>query len=89
VVRNETWGGEESYGGRAKLLWEPSEGLSVYLIGDYSKITRTGPGQLWTLKLRCKSSYRDHWPDAGGIIRALDLLERQARRKLEAPGTLR
>lgn len=49
VVRKEMWGGEESFGGRAKLLWEPSEGLSVYLIGDYSKITRDGPGQLWTL----------------------------------------
>ncbi|WP_226016773.1 TonB-dependent receptor [Novosphingobium sp. FKTRR1] len=49
VVRNEKWGGEESYGGRAKLLWEPTDGLSFYLIGDYSKITRTGPGQLWTL----------------------------------------
>lgn len=49
VVRNENWGGEESYGGRAKLLWEPADGLSFYLIGDYSKTTRTGPGQLWTL----------------------------------------
>lgn len=49
VVRKEKWGGEESYGGRAKLLWEPAEGLSFYLIGDYSKITREGPGQLWTL----------------------------------------
>lgn len=49
VVRNELWGGEESYGGRVKLLWEPSDSLSFYLIGDYSKTTRTGPGQLWTL----------------------------------------
>ncbi|MEO0032962.1 MAG: hypothetical protein RIS94_2720, partial [Pseudomonadota bacterium] len=49
VVRNESWGGEESYGGRAKLLWEPTDGLSFYLIGDYSKTKRTGPGQLWTL----------------------------------------
>jgi len=49
VVRNEKWGGEESYGGRAKLLWEPTEGLSFYLIGDYSKTKVTGPGQLWTL----------------------------------------
>jgi len=24
VVRKEMWGGEESYGGRAKLLWEPT-----------------------------------------------------------------
>jgi iron complex outermembrane receptor protein len=49
VVRKEMWGGEKSYGGRAKLLWEPADGLSFYLIGDYSKITRSGPGQLWTL----------------------------------------
>ena len=43
------WGGEESYGARAKLLFEPSDTLSIYLIGDYSKIDRTGPGQLWTI----------------------------------------
>lgn len=49
VVRNEVWGGEKNYGGRAKLLWEPSDGLSFYLIGDWSKTTRTGPGQLWTI----------------------------------------
>lgn len=49
VVRNEMWGGEESYGARAKLLLEPADGFSIYLIGDYSKIDRTGPGQLWTL----------------------------------------
>lgn len=49
VVRNETWGGEKNYGGRAKLLWEPSDGLSFYLIGDWSKTTREGPGQLWTI----------------------------------------
>lgn len=49
VVRKEMWGGEESYGGRAKLLFEPSDTLSVYLIGDYSKTKRNGPGQLWTL----------------------------------------
>lgn len=49
VVRNEMWGGEESFGGRAKLLWEPTDSLSFYLIGDYSKIKRKGPGQLWTL----------------------------------------
>lgn len=49
VVRNEMWGGEKSYGGRAKLLWEPSDSFSVYVIGDYSKTSRTGPGQLWTL----------------------------------------
>jgi iron complex outermembrane receptor protein len=43
------WGGEDSYGGRAKLLWEPTDALSFYLIADYSKIKRKGPGQLWTL----------------------------------------
>jgi len=49
VVRNEKWGGEESYGGRAKLFFEPSDNFSLYLIGDYSKITRQGPGQLWSI----------------------------------------
>lgn len=49
VVRKEKWGGQESYGARAKLLWEPSDALSVYVIGDYSKTKRKGPGQLWTL----------------------------------------
>lgn len=49
VVRKEMWGEEESYGGRAKLLLEPVEGFSIYLIGDYSKTKRAGPGQLWSL----------------------------------------
>lgn len=49
VYRDETWGGEESYGGRAKFLYEPTDDFSIYLIGDYSKISRKGPGQLWTL----------------------------------------
>ena len=49
VVRKETWGGEKSYGVRAKLLWEPADGLSFYLIGDWSQIKSTGPSQLWTL----------------------------------------
>ena len=49
VPLNIDWGAEKSYGGRAKLLWEPSSDLSIYLIGDYSKTTRVGPGQLWSL----------------------------------------
>ncbi|BEV02531.1 TonB-dependent receptor [Novosphingobium olei] len=49
VVRNEKWGGQHNYGGRAKLLWEPSDALSIYVIGDYSKTKTKGPGQLWTL----------------------------------------
>jgi iron complex outermembrane receptor protein len=49
VVRNEDWGGQHSYGGRAKLLWEPSSSFSVYLMGDYSRLKQQGPGQLWTL----------------------------------------
>jgi iron complex outermembrane recepter protein len=49
VVRNEKWGGQHSYGVRGKLLWEASDNLSVYVIGDYSKTQRDGPGQLWTL----------------------------------------
>ena len=46
---NTMWGGEKSYGGRAKFLWEPSDDLSIYLIGDYSHTEDRGPGQLWTL----------------------------------------
>lgn len=42
-------GGEESFGARAKFLLEGSDDFSIYLIGDYSKITRKGPGQLWTI----------------------------------------
>lgn len=49
VVRNEMWGGQESYGGRIKLLAEPTEGLSLYLIADYSKTDNEGPGQLWSI----------------------------------------
>ncbi len=49
VVLKKMWGGEENYGGRAKLLWEPADSLSIYLIADWSKTTRDGPGQLWSL----------------------------------------
>lgn len=49
IVRNEDWGGVHSYGGRAKLLWEPSDAFSAYLIGDWSRTQQKGPGQLWTL----------------------------------------
>ncbi len=49
VLLKKLWGGEENYGGRAKLLWEPADGLSVYLIADWSKTSRVGPGQLWSL----------------------------------------
>ncbi|ANI79452.1 TonB-dependent receptor [Sphingobium sp. EP60837] len=49
VVRDETWGGQHYYGTRAKLLVEPTEGLSVTLIGDYSRQKQKGPGQTWTL----------------------------------------
>ena len=46
---NTMWGGEKSYGGRAKFYWEPSDDLSVYVIGDFSRTVDRGPGQLWTL----------------------------------------
>lgn len=49
VILGKDWGDQHSYGFRGKLLWEPSSKLSVYLIGDWSKIKRDGPGQLWTL----------------------------------------
>jgi iron complex outermembrane receptor protein len=40
---------EENYAGRLSLRWEPSEALSVSLIGDYGKETGTGyPGSsIW------------------------------------------
>ena len=48
-VREEDWGGQHFYGTRAKLLIEPTDGLSIYVIGDYSKQKQKGPGQTWTL----------------------------------------
>lgn len=50
VVRNEDWGAQENYGFRGKLLWEATENLSFYVIGDWSRINRLGPIQLWTLQ---------------------------------------
>jgi iron complex outermembrane receptor protein len=50
VVRNEEWGGSHAYGGRAKLLWQPSDTFNAYLIADWSKEEHDGPGQLWTLQ---------------------------------------
>lgn len=49
VVRNEDWGGQHYYGTRAKLLFEPSDNFSIYVIGDYSRQKQKGPGQTWTL----------------------------------------
>ncbi|MBJ6121627.1 TonB-dependent receptor [Sphingomonas mollis] len=49
TVRKEDWGKVDAYGGRAKLLWEPSDDFSAYLIGDWSRSKQFGPGQLWTL----------------------------------------
>lgn len=49
IVRNEDWGGIHAYGGRGKLLWEPSANFSAYLIGDWSRSKSRGPGGLWTL----------------------------------------
>ncbi len=49
VVRNEDWGAEKNYGVRAKLLWEASDKFSAYLIGDWSRYKRFGPGQFWTI----------------------------------------
>ena len=46
---NKMWGAEKSYGGRAKFLYQPSDDFSIYVIGDYSKTTGVGPGQLWTI----------------------------------------
>jgi iron complex outermembrane recepter protein len=49
VVLNKGWGGSENYGVRGKFLWEPNETFSAYVIGDWSRNTQNGPGQLWTL----------------------------------------
>ncbi|BFM08485.1 TonB-dependent receptor [Halioxenophilus aromaticivorans] len=49
VTLNKDWGGQDSKGARAKLLWEPSDDLSVYVIGDYSKRNVEGPLQTWTV----------------------------------------
>ena len=48
-VLKKNWGGGESYGGRVKLLVEPTDNFTVYVIGDYSKRIQEGPGQLWTI----------------------------------------
>jgi iron complex outermembrane recepter protein len=50
IVRNEDWGGLHNYGGRGKLLWEISDNLTAYISADWSSETRTGPGQVWTLR---------------------------------------
>ncbi len=57
VVRNEDWGGVHAYGGRAKLLWEPSSDFSAYLIGDWSRNRQQGPSQLWTLRRAPDASF--------------------------------
>jgi len=49
VTLNKMWGGETSYGGRAKFLYQPTDDFSIYVIGDYSKTSTKGPGQLWTI----------------------------------------
>lgn len=49
IVRDEMWGGQKTYGGRAKFLVEPSDTVEVLVAADYSKIKREGPGQLWTI----------------------------------------
>ncbi|NBC38139.1 TonB-dependent receptor [Novosphingobium sp. FSY-8] len=46
---NKMWGGETSFGGRAKFLWDASDDVTVFIAGDYSRTTGVGPGQLWTL----------------------------------------
>ncbi|WP_347304630.1 TonB-dependent receptor (plasmid) [Croceibacterium sp. TMG7-5b_MA50] len=49
VVTGKDWGGQRSYGGRAKLLAEVTDTLDIYLIGDYSRARLEGQGQLWTV----------------------------------------
>ena len=49
ITLHEKWGGEKTYGVRAKLLIQPTDNFSAYLIGDYSSQTARGPGQLWSI----------------------------------------
>lgn len=56
VTRGETWGDTRNSGFRAKLLLQPSEAFSAYLIADWAKFHRQGPNQLWTLNIRPPST---------------------------------
>jgi iron complex outermembrane receptor protein len=49
VVLDQEWGGSQSEGARAKLLWNLTPSFSAYLIADYSETRTTGPLQLWTI----------------------------------------
>ena len=49
VVLGQEWGGSQTYGGRAKLLWNITPDFTAYLIGDYSETRTVGPSQLWTI----------------------------------------
>ena len=48
-VLNTDWGDRQSEGGRAKVLWKPTDQLDVLVSGDYSRTKTNSPGQLWTL----------------------------------------
>jgi iron complex outermembrane receptor protein len=48
-------GGFDQYGGRGKLLWEPTNALTIYLIGEYIRTEDTGNGA-WTLR-SCGSGF--------------------------------
>lgn len=50
ITRNESWGGVEAFGARAKLLIQPSAALDVLLSADMTRRELDGPGQLWTLR---------------------------------------
>jgi iron complex outermembrane receptor protein len=55
VANGEELGGYDQYGARGKLLWKPTNDLSVYFIGDYIKTTAPGNGA-WTLR-SCGSGF--------------------------------
>jgi len=40
--------GQLNYGGGLKFLWEPADGLSIFLSGDYSEVGRFCCSMVWT-----------------------------------------
>ncbi len=62
VTKNEEISGYDQYGVRGKFLWEPSDDLSIYLIGERSHTGDTGNGAL-TLR-SCGSGFATYSPCA-------------------------
>ncbi|MBX3484708.1 TonB-dependent receptor [Phenylobacterium sp.] len=52
---NDSWNNEEATNGRARLLWRPSQDVTVNLIGDYSRVLNKG-GNLFSVYLATPGS---------------------------------